>query len=181
MSTGGAGFKIGVVGESGAGKGTYIKSLIKKYAKLTIKCLSTRNDWGFPIYYDFYALMDDCMGEQASNGSYPHQVKNHIIIIDEAQVWLPKDSRKLNTDRYKKFMMLLANSRACNNVIIFVMHGFSQMPTWLPLYIQGIERFFTRDNFEIETRRFPQFPPLTESFQKFPVMKLHDRKYIKLR
>ena len=178
--SGGAGFKVALVGESGAGKGTYLKELLKKN-QMPVKCISTRNDWGFPIYYDFDMLMNDCMGEMDARGSFPKRVKSHVIIIDEAQVWLPHKREGLKSKQYRKFMMMLANCRADNNVIIFVMHGFEQMPVWMPTYIQGVERFYTSENLEMQIRRFPQFPALIESFKKFPVMELHERKYIKLR
>lgn len=176
------GLKVAVIGESGAGKGTFIKSLLDKYKKPCFG-LSTVNDYGgrMKMFYSLQQLVDTIMGPQASDGSYRQRVKNSIIIIDEAQVWLPKELRPDTNKTHKKFLMMLANARKDNNIILFIMHGFSQMPPWLPLYLNGIERFFTGDNLTTQRIRFSQFPQIALDFQKYLTMKPHEHHYIKIR
>lgn len=175
--SGGDGRKIAVIGDSRGGKGTYVKEVLKKN-KMPVKIVSTRNDWGLPIYYDFKTLVKDCMGREPQTNYFPDTWKSHVVIIDEAQVWLPRDLDQLQSEKYRKFFMMLANNNACNNIMIFIMHSFQQMPSWLPTYINGIERFHTSENLQFQINRFPQYPQLIESFKKFPVIEKYKRKYI---
>lgn len=161
---------IGIPGESGAGKGTHIKNLLSKYKK-NRKILSTVNDYdaNAKVYTDFKTFIVDCVN-----------VRDHILIFDESQVYLPRNFEDVRR-KFPELLKILANARKFNNLILFVMHGFNQMPAWLPTYLNGIERFFTRENLRVQAVRFFSFPMIIKSFEDKPVLELHEHTYIHIR
>ncbi len=167
-----------VIGEMGSGKTSYLKST---WLYKTIKKILC------------YALMRADMGNYEYERNFKQYIEKAVtksdmlFVVDEAKTAIPKkepDASQYMITGKKKFDYELVtwflNSRKCNNAIFIVFHGWREVPLWLLMYTNYVVRFRTKDQINIQKRRFESFQPIIDSFENYPTMKRFEYDEIKI-
>ncbi len=169
---------IGLVGELGAGKTSYIKKFAAKAKAKQIICyLRISDDWddkNVSTYTNFAEFLN-----------YANKQTNTLFIIDEAYTCLPK---KLNikmgkpNDIHNKLADFLVNCRKLNNFIFIIYHSLSQIPSdWLIPYLDYLVRFKTNDLMQYQIQRFKSFANIVQNLIKFNTVEKYKPIILKLR
>jgi ABC-type dipeptide/oligopeptide/nickel transport system ATPase component len=145
------GKNVVIVGESGAGKTTYLKNI--GTTKPKIICSIDTEFPGAEFYTSFNTFLQKA-----------ERVSDTMLIIDEANHYLKYDTED------KRVTTLMMRARKYNNIIIFSFHALRQIPTWLLVYTNNLLRFKTTEHHSQQAQRFKDFPYLAADILKQPVI-----------
>lgn len=162
-----------VIGQSGSGKSTFLKTKFLQKSKREKLC---------------YALMKRDLGDYPYESNFRNYIEigcrksNTMFVLDEAKTCIPKKEPSPAEDEWdKKFVTWFLNARKCNNMIFIVFHGWREVPLWLLMYTNRVIRFNTKDQIDVQRRRFFSFDEIVESFDAFPKIPLYEFDEIKIR
>ena len=169
---------IGIVGELGAGKTSYIKKFASKLKTKQIICyLRVSDDWNddnVSTYTNFAEFL-----------KFANTQTNTLFIIDEAFTCLPK---KLNVkmgkpnDIHNQLADFLVNCRKLNNFIFIIYHSLSQIPSeWLIPYLDYLVRFKTNDLMQYQIQRFKSFANIVQNLIQYNSIEKYKPIILKLR
>lgn len=169
---------IGIVGEMGSGKTSYIKNFAKKLKTKNIVCyLRISDDWKDESVKTFTNFVEFI--------KYANTQTNTLFIIDEAFTCLPKKLNiKMNkpNDINNLLADFLVNCRKLNNFIFIIYHSLSQIPTeWLIPYLNYLVRFKTNDLMQFQINRFKSFANIVDNLIRFKTIEKYKPIILKLR
>lgn len=169
---------IAIVGDTGAGKTTYVKNFSARCKRKEIICyLRIRTD------LEDQKIIKYTNFEEFLNVA--SKKKNTLFLIDEAFTCMPKKLNvKMNkpNDMNNKLVDFLVNSRKMNNFVFIIFHSLSQIPTeWLIPYLNYIVRFKTQDLLQYQVSRFKSFPQIHSNLIEVPTVADYKPITLKLR
>ena len=161
------GKRIAFVGESQCGKTTLAKEMLAK-SKKTAHVVSIKTNFDIPIYVNFDQYLED-----------NYKKKNSLFIIDEARSFIRLDERWMERNR-PKFFEMLRTAKEWNNIIVMIFHAFRDIPVWLPMHLDVIERWETQENKTQQAKRFESFPEINNTLLKRPHLPKYEHIYLKI-
>ena len=169
---------IGIVGQTGEGKTTYIKNKADKVRSKKIVCyLRVSDDWDDDNIIKFTNFIEFL--------KFANSQTNTLFIIDEAFTALPKKlSIKMGkpNDLHNQLADFLVNSRKLNNFIFIIYHSISQIPSdWLIPYLDYLVRFQTQDLLQYQIQRFKTFANIAENLRTNTTVQKYKPITLKLR
>ncbi len=147
-----SGKAIIIVGGTGAGKTTWVKTKLKKVDKKSILLYDVNNE--YKEFTDGSSLPDfDDFSNRAT------RVSNAVIVFEEATIFLS------NQGSNKNVRDILVRKRHTNNTIFLVFHSLRAVPRNIFDLCNYVVLHKTNDNVDLIDNRF-DMPELTDMFTR---------------
>lgn len=129
-----------IVGATGTGKTTFVKSLLKKVDPRNLYIYDVNNE-----YTEFYDSELENFGEFSKRAT---ELKNAVIVFEEATIFL--NNRSSN----QELTNILVRKRHTNNTIFLCFHSLRSIPRNIYEISTHITIFKTSDNPELVLKKF---------------------------